>query len=150
MSRYCPNPACPDREHSAGIAEYRDDVETCPYCGTPLVAGVPEEDPEPPSEPASPSPVPRAHEIPVFTARDATEAEMVRGLLESADILSIVRIKSAENPAAFFSATWAPVPGQVFEVLVSSAALPTAHEILESTFGPDHPGLADAGPPRGT
>ncbi len=142
MGRYCPNPECPDRVRTGEAGEFRDDVEACPFCGTLLVAEAPPAGPDARSEPPPFSPEPRAHEVPVFLARDATEAELVRGLLENEGIVAIARIRNAENLAAFFSATWAPVPGQVFEVLVSSAALHTARELLESTFGPDHPGLS--------
>ena len=138
MSLHCPNPSCPDREASGGPGEYRDGIRTCPYCGTPLEPG--------PARgagdtPASGTPEPAAHEATVFLARDATEADMIRGLLEIEGILAIARVRRGTDMPGLFSATWAPVPGQTYEILVSSRAREEARAVLEAAFGPDHPGL---------
>jgi hypothetical protein len=36
---YCPNPDCPDRVATGNPGEYRDDVVSCPVCGTELLRG---------------------------------------------------------------------------------------------------------------
>jgi len=37
--KHCPNPDCPFLQQYKLIAEFRDEIETCPDCGTQLVAG---------------------------------------------------------------------------------------------------------------
>lgn len=37
--KHCPNPDCPFLHQYKMVAEFRDEVNTCPDCGTPLVAG---------------------------------------------------------------------------------------------------------------
>ncbi len=138
---YCPNPRCPDRGPGGMPAEYRDGIETCPFCGTTLAPGSPAESPSGHGDAGIPPAHPGAHETVVFLARDVTEAEMVRGLLENEGIVAITRVSRADGVGRFFSATWAPVPGQVHEVLVSSRAMEAAREVLEAVYGPDHPGL---------
>ncbi len=37
--KHCPNRECPDRLTNGFAGEYRDEIEVCPYCGTPLEQG---------------------------------------------------------------------------------------------------------------
>ena len=39
--KHCPNPECPDLLAHGRPGEYRDEIDVCPYCGTPLQWGPP-------------------------------------------------------------------------------------------------------------
>jgi len=77
------------------------------------------------------------HEVTVFVASDPTEAAMIQGLLEEQGIACLSRVEGLGGETAFFSARWAPVPGQSYEIVVSSAAEEAARRLLEETLGPE-------------
>ncbi|HHQ47836.1 MAG TPA: hypothetical protein ENK19_03030 [Acidobacteria bacterium] len=136
---YCPNPSCPDHLANGVPGEYREGTERCPYCGELLAPGSPPEA-EAPQAPAE-RPVPGGgaahHEVTVFVARDPAEAAMTVGLLEQNGIACFRRVEGLGGETAFFSARWAPVPGQRYEIVVSSAAERAARRLLEETLGPE-------------
>ncbi|NOZ95239.1 MAG: DUF2007 domain-containing protein [Acidobacteria bacterium] len=138
MPLYCPNPECPDRRENGEPGEYREGTTVCPYCGTPLVRGEPAPQDDPAlRESAGKHEGDGAHEVMVFLASDPTEAAMITGLLEEHDIPCFQRVAGLHGEPALFSARWAPVPGQRYEIVVAQASEREARRLLEDTLGPD-------------
>ena len=79
---YCPKPECPDTQANGFQAEYRNEVTVCPFCGSGLVAT-----PEPVDAPERPQPKGADDEVfeVVFETGDATEAAIIKSLLEGAE-----------------------------------------------------------------
>ncbi len=87
--KHCPNPECPDLLAHGRPGEYRDEIESCPYCGTPLRWG-PAPEPAGGGEGELP-PVEELRESDGELARvghftDHGEAELARGFLEAQGI----------------------------------------------------------------
>jgi len=61
---------------------------------------------------------------------------MITGLLEENDIPCFQRVEGLHGKPALFSARWAPVPGQRYEIVVASASEMEARRLLEETLGP--------------
>ncbi len=135
---YCPNPNCPDRQETGVAGEYREGTVRCPYCNALLEPGeAPREEPGAGNESGRDRAGHGTHEVTVFLAHDPTEAAMIAGLLEENDIPCFQRVEGLHGEPALFSARWAPVPGQKYEIRVSSAAEEAARRLLEETFGPE-------------
>lgn len=78
---YCPNPDCPDRVEEGRAGEYVDGVVTCPRCGATLVE----------AELLPPLPMIDDDEVEtVLVTADATEAAVIRSLLEASSIPYLV------------------------------------------------------------
>lgn len=92
---FCPNNDCPDFLDTGLRAEYRDDVEVCPYCDTPLVAVRPE---APAAEPGDLPAKPRvADDEPleaVIETDDPTEVTIIKSILDGAGIPFVTRGES--------------------------------------------------------
>lgn len=80
---WCPNQECPDALQTGSPAELRDEIRSCPFCGSSLVSSLPEwAVPEPePEEPGW---------IPVLAVTQDSWVPIVRGLLESAGIRYVI------------------------------------------------------------
>lgn len=107
--KHCPNPECPDRPAHGRPGEYRDEVDVCPFCGTPLEWGPPPEpvsrgnaDLPPPGEPGDSNSGPAA----VGHFMDEGEAELARGFLEARGIPArIARDTAGWYPSALGAMT---------------------------------------------
>ncbi len=140
---YCPNPECPDLLETGVPGEYREGTTHCPYCGTALAPGEPPRAPE--DGAGGEAGKIASHEVTVFLARDPTEAAMIAGLLEEHGIPCFQRVEGLHGEPALFSARWAPVPGQRYEIVVGQASEREARRLLEDTLGP---GAGSTGPPQ--
>jgi hypothetical protein len=81
----CPNPECPDLDGSGAPGEYVVGTTVCPYCSTPLVEARREPDPSSPTiEPKASEQDPKLE--PVFQTDDPAEIQIVRTILNGADI----------------------------------------------------------------
>ena len=85
---YCPNPECPDTQANGFRAEYRNEVTVCPFCRAGLVTTL-----EPLDAPEHPQPkVADDEEFEVvFETGNATEAAIIKSLLEGAEIPYLTR-----------------------------------------------------------
>ena len=85
---YCPNPECPDTQYSGFRAEYRNEVTVCPFCRAGLVTTL-----DPLDAPERPQPkVADDEEFEVvFETGNATEAAIIKSLLEGAEIPYLTR-----------------------------------------------------------
>ena len=92
---FCPNDECPDYLNSGLRAEYRDDIETCPYCETPLVGYRPEDPAQQPDGSARPPRIADDEPMePVIEVNDPTEVIIIKSILEGAAIPYITRGES--------------------------------------------------------
>jgi hypothetical protein len=83
---FCPNPECPDRSETGHPSEYRDDVQTCPVCGSRLQHGRWED-----LEATGPAMRPRAGDagaadVELLRTRSLQEAEFVASVLDEEGI----------------------------------------------------------------
>ena len=81
----CPNPECPDLEASGVHGEYLAGTELCPYCGTRLVESSWLNEENVPSPKARVEPGSQDLEA-IFTTDDPAEIQIVRSILQGADI----------------------------------------------------------------
>jgi hypothetical protein len=84
---YCPNDECPDFVKTGLRSEYREDILTCPYCGTTMVPQRPD-DPEPEIEGiiSKPPVAPDEEMEPVVESTDLTEIAVIKSILDGAGI----------------------------------------------------------------
>jgi hypothetical protein len=80
----CPNPECPDLEGSGVRGEYVAGTTVCPYCGTTLVEFHPVADPA--GVPRDDSGRSERTLEPVFQSEDPAEVQIVRTILDGAEI----------------------------------------------------------------
>ena len=87
---YCPNDHCPDYVKTGLRSEYRDDIQTCPYCGTTMVHHRPE-DPEPEYEGIISKPPVGVDEemMQIVESTDLTEIAVIKSILDGARIPSL-------------------------------------------------------------
>lgn len=93
-------PFCPECEY-----EYEDGIEECPDCGAGLVGQLPRDDDE-------------EELVPVYYASGEIEADIVKGLLESAGIPVLEKADVQEWPGPF---TVGPLSEEAVVVPVSRA-----------------------------
>ncbi len=92
----CPNPECPDLEASGVHGEYLAGTELCPYCSTPLVDSSWLD--EGGASVAEPRIDPGDQELEaVFTTEDPAEIQIVRSILQGADIPYLTSHDSASD-----------------------------------------------------
>ena len=84
---FCPNDACPDFVDTGLRSEYRQDVASCPYCGTPTVPHRPDE-PVADDDPGRGKPRVADDEVmeQVFEAGSLTEVAIVKSVLDAGRI----------------------------------------------------------------
>jgi hypothetical protein len=79
---YCPNPQCSDRIATGRPGEYRDEIYTCPVCGTRLERGS-WEDVEPTSRTSrGPAGEVGGADVELLRTRSTQEADVVAGALD--------------------------------------------------------------------
>jgi hypothetical protein len=102
---FCPNDECPDFVNSGLRSEYRDDVMTCPFCGSAMVAARPES-PFPEVEGIIEKPPVADDEAmePIIEATDLTEVAIIKSILEGAQVPFITQ---GENPFSAFRGAFA-------------------------------------------
>jgi len=133
---FCPNPECPHRQETGHAAEFRDDVERCSDCGTPLVAADPAAVAEAEAE---------SIEMAVLTTlTEPAEAAIVRALLDEAGIRYETEGEGVQDYFALgrFGTGFSPITGPPV-LLVEAARLDEARELLASLESGDS---SDAGP----
>lgn len=81
---YCPNDECPDVITTGRRSEYREDVKVCPFCGTPLEAGAPDDAPR--GEDDGAGAIGADDMVEVLATADLTEVAVVRSVLDAAGI----------------------------------------------------------------
>jgi len=100
---YCPNDECPDHLATGLRAEYRDEVEHCPYCGTPLVTDAPSVAVAADGNPERPPVGDDETMEPVIEATDVTEVAVIKSILDGAAIpfVTIGEDQFSAFPGAF-------------------------------------------------
>jgi hypothetical protein len=83
---YCPNDECPDFLDTGLRAEYRDDIERCPYCRTALVAEAPSVAVAADGNPEKPRVGDDEPMEPVIEATDLSEVAVIKSILDGAAI----------------------------------------------------------------
>jgi hypothetical protein len=121
----CPNPACPDLEHSGVSGEYIDSVEICPRCGTRLAAGPEAGQPDQPGAPP---------EGFMLAARisEAALIPLAKSVLQDAAIQFYTRNEIVQDlfGVGRLGTGFNPIVGPV-EFWVQRSALAEATELLE-------------------
>ena len=92
----CPNSECPDLEASGVHGEYLAGTELCPYCGTRLVESSWLNEENVPSPKARVEPGSQDLEA-IFTTDDPAEIQIVRSILQGADIPYLTSHDSASD-----------------------------------------------------
>ena len=132
---YCPKPECPDTQANGFQAEYRNEVTVCPFCGSGLVAT-----PEPVDAPERPQPKGADDEVfeVVFETGDATEAAIIKSLLEGAEIPYLTRGEDQSDAfrGVFRSMLFNP-SGRPIVFTVPARLAGEARQLLEETELPD-------------
>jgi len=80
---YCINPECPDYVETGSPSEYVEGVEACPVCGAALVAELPEQDDD--------AQLTSDDVEPVFEVTEPTEIEVVKSVLNAAQIPFVIQ-----------------------------------------------------------
>lgn len=84
---FCPNDECPDFRNTGLRSEYREDITTCPYCRTHLVAQPPADAPTmEDGHPLKPRIADDEVMEPVIEATDLTEVAVIKSVLDGAGI----------------------------------------------------------------
>jgi hypothetical protein len=91
----CPNPECPDLDGSGVRGEYVIGTSVCPYCGTALEARRGESPNGPRVGSGEPGQDPKLE--PVFQTDDPAEIQIVRTILDGADIPNTTTHDSASD-----------------------------------------------------
>lgn len=126
---YCPNPDCIDRQEEGVAGEYVAGIDLCPKCGATLVPT----NPVPPTE--EPELDPEVEVATVFVTADATEAAVVRSLLEASAIPYAVN-GLADHEILGLAGAGVGIAGQgglAFQVRVQD--LEEARALLEAEVG---------------
>jgi hypothetical protein len=107
---YCPNDDCPDYLNTGLRSEYRDDISSCPFCGTGLVHERPAEKPTTEDgAPVGPQVADDEEMEPVMEAMNLAEVAVIKSALDAA---GIPYITIGENRFSAFRGSF--VGGSIF------------------------------------
>lgn len=122
--KYCPNPDCSHAEVVGSPAEYRDEVQVCADCGTPLKWGEPPKQTGEVKKPGIPL-------VMVDRFNDLMLAQMIRSKLESEGIT--VYLKNEHGPPISVF----PGGGAEIDLMVPEPEVRRAREIIRGTLDTD-------------
>ena len=113
--KYCPNIDCPFRKEFNKASQFRDEVEICPDCGSPLISG---EAPQPQSEPHE-----KQELVVIANYMYPHQAHLARITLEAKNIRAFIRDEYTVGIQSLY--------GHAFGGIKLEVAKTDAHRALE-------------------